>query len=153
MELSPATRAFAAVAIRAYARDLKRNGQAVPPELLRLADALFRPPDAPNGQGRPKLAVVTPPTEGENRRPLKSTGQAAALLGVSERFVRRAAAAGELTSVHIGRCLRFRDEDITAYVERRASSGRSRNVGHEPGSPAALPGRAEQLAVTAAAAA
>jgi excisionase family DNA binding protein len=50
---------------------------------------------------------------------LLNVKDAAALLGVSARFVNRLASTGELASVRIGRRMLFRQSDLEAFVESR----------------------------------
>lgn len=47
-------------------------------------------------------------------------GAAAELLGISERYVERLVATGELASVRIGRLRRLRVADVQAYCARLA---------------------------------
>ncbi|MFO0933651.1 MAG: helix-turn-helix domain-containing protein [Planctomycetota bacterium] len=48
---------------------------------------------------------------------------AAKLINMSPRWVRRAAAAGDIPYVRIGRALRFRPEDLRALVDRHVIGG------------------------------
>jgi hypothetical protein len=50
MDLSPPVRAYAAVAIRAYCREMHRNGQAPPAQLAELAEALMPARDGVTGR-------------------------------------------------------------------------------------------------------
>ena len=52
---------------------------------------------------------------------LLTTQQAAEYFQVCERTVARMAARGELAAVRIGRCLRFRREDLDRFAAERAS--------------------------------
>lgn len=52
-------------------------------------------------------------------RRLLSTIEAARLLGVSERTLRRRAAAGELEAVRIGRSVRFERRALEKFIEER----------------------------------
>jgi excisionase family DNA binding protein len=95
-------------ALEAYARQLRRNGGYLAPDLL----ALMRSVEARNGQERPKFARLddsphsrVQPAEGAGAS-LAAIGltyvQAAERLGVSERTVRRRVADGELPVVRLG---------------------------------------------------
>ncbi len=117
-DLNPAERLHLAVALRDRARALRRNGQQLPPRLAVLADALMMRPDpASSGQG---YGLAGP--AGDDRRAahpsaaLLNAGEAAARLGVSDRTLRRAAAAGDVVSVLENGRRRYRPGDLEAYV-------------------------------------
>ncbi|MBL9088183.1 MAG: helix-turn-helix domain-containing protein [Planctomycetia bacterium] len=48
---------------------------------------------------------------------------AARLIGMSARWLRRAAAAGDIPYARLGRALRFRPEDLRALVDRHVIGG------------------------------
>lgn len=50
---------------------------------------------------------------------LISTARVAEKLAVSGRKVRDLMKAGELPTVRVGRCLRFREEDVEAFIRRQ----------------------------------
>ena len=50
---------------------------------------------------------------------LITTARVAKQLSVSGRKVRDLMKAGELPAVRVGRCLRFREEDVDAFIRRR----------------------------------
>lgn len=54
--------------------------------------------------------------------PLLSAGEVAQLLGVSKRWVYRAAQRGDLLYVRVGRLIRFRHGEIDAYLDRQSAS-------------------------------
>lgn len=54
---------------------------------------------------------------------LVNESETARLLGVSERTVRRRAAAGELVAVRIGAAKRYRKADIEAYIDSLTPEG------------------------------
>lgn len=54
--------------------------------------------------------------------PLLTADQVAATLGVCRETVYRLARAGELGAVRVRRALRFRSEDVRAYLDRGASA-------------------------------
>ncbi len=55
----------------------------------------------------------------EPMRPLLRPAEAARILGVSRSQIYRLAALGEIPHVRVGRSVRFRLEDLRAFVERR----------------------------------
>jgi excisionase family DNA binding protein len=55
--------------------------------------------------------------------PLVSATRIAELLGVSDRWVRWQAAAGELPAVRLGTRWRFRESEVLAWVEDRRTAG------------------------------
>ena len=50
-----------------------------------------------------------------------SMKQAAALLGISTRKLWTLSNTGEIPAVRFGRCVRFRPEDLEAFIERHRS--------------------------------
>jgi excisionase family DNA binding protein len=63
--------------------------------------------------------TAIPPTERLQVRP----GEAAALLSISERELRRRTRSGEITSIGKGRLRRYAVEDLRAYMRRNRNSG------------------------------
>ena len=126
LDVAPELRAHLAVAIRDHVRRLRRDGQAVPADLSKLADALLSQPGAArSSQQQPPLvnvAALPDPGNGTPAGPLllRAT-DAAALIGCSVRQLARKTAAGEIASVRDGRSRRFRPADLAAYVEARAT--------------------------------
>ena len=55
-------------------------------------------------------------TSPQPRRPLLDTTAAAEFLSVSPRTVRRLAAERRIPSVHVGRAVRFEDDDLAAFI-------------------------------------
>ena len=55
--------------------------------------------------------------EASSMAPLINTGEAAGLLGIGKRTVQELMAARKLPYLRIGRSVRFRMEDITAFIE------------------------------------
>ena len=53
---------------------------------------------------------------------LISTARVAEKLSVSGRTVRNLLKAGELPALRVGRCLRFREEDVDAFIGRRCAT-------------------------------
>lgn len=49
--------------------------------------------------------------------------EASRILGVSEKTIRRLIESGELNPVRIRSALRFRSEDLAAFVERHVTTG------------------------------
>lgn len=61
-------------------------------------------------------------TEG-TLRPLVTVKVASQLLGLCERKIGQLADAGEIPRVRIGRSVRFRPEDLKAFIERNVRRG------------------------------
>ena len=61
---------------------------------------------------------------GGNLPPLAvNSEQAAAMLGISERKLCELKATGEIPCVRIGRSVRFRIQDLEAFIERNLDAG------------------------------
>ena len=59
---------------------------------------------------------------------LINTSSVAKELSVSCRMVRILLKAGELPAVRVGRCLRFREEDVDAFIRRQNQISRPESV-------------------------
>ena len=59
---------------------------------------------------------------------LINTSSVAKKLSVSCRMVRILLKAGELPAVRVGRCLRFREEDVDAFIRRQYQISRPESV-------------------------
>lgn len=55
--------------------------------------------------------------------PLLTQTEAAALLTLHPRTLRRLTAEGHVRAVHLGRAIRYRRSDLATFVERRAGGG------------------------------
>jgi excisionase family DNA binding protein len=53
--------------------------------------------------------------------PLLTTDQVADLLQISRRSVERLEESGQLLSVRIGRLVRYRSEDVDAFISRKSA--------------------------------
>jgi excisionase family DNA binding protein len=93
--------------------------------------APFDPPIQPEGESRGTAREVGPPPEPGER--WLSVAAVAARLGISERWVRRKIARGELPAHRVGRLLRVGERALAAYVAR-AASRRMRTSLMSPGS-------------------
>lgn len=103
-----------AAAVAEHVRRLRRDGLAVPAELTRLTAAI----SASGGPERPTLDDASSRVDSAGMQPLTvDYRDAAEVLGVSERSVRRAVRAGDLPAVRVAGSVRIRTADLTGYVE------------------------------------
>ncbi|MHB1064216.1 MAG: excisionase family DNA-binding protein [Georgenia sp.] len=63
----------------------------------------------------------------ENPQPIRllTMGEAADRLGVSTRFVRMAVRDGLISTVRLGRLVRFRPEDVEQYIDQQVDPARA----------------------------
>lgn len=120
---SPSLCAHIGAALRDRIRQLRRNGMAVPAELVELADALLRPGAVRSGQERSKVAGGARAGEDDPAGSLVSASEAARWLGISERSLRRRVAAGEIEPVRIGRRVSYDPAVLAEYVRRGGKRG------------------------------
>lgn len=110
--LPPATvAAYMALALQDLVDKLTRNQRPVPHQVRELA-ALYR------GWAQPGGAAMDLPAVDSEQALLLTKGEAARLLGVSERTVQRRVSSGQLRAVHVDRRPRFRPADLDAYLDR-----------------------------------
>lgn len=113
------TRAHLARALSDHVRRCKVNGWPVPASIRQL-EATFA---ASDGHGRPSDAVLAPPADSG---PVALTyDEAAHLLAVSPRTVRRLVAADALPAISIGGSRRITREAVTEYLEGLTRSDRN----------------------------
>lgn len=117
LDLDAAERLHLAIALRDRARQLRRDGRALPARLVDLADALSQPRPATTGQPLPASSA---PGDLEPAWLLNCT-EAARLLGWSTRTLDRRAAAGDIPSVQVNNRRRYRRTDLQQYVTTLAS--------------------------------
>jgi excisionase family DNA binding protein len=112
LDLDEAERLHLAAALRDRDRALRRDGRSLPPRLAELAAGLLRTQAATSGRNSRS------PTKATDAEPewLMSAGDAARLLGVSVRTVRRRAATGALPSVRDGNRRRYERTALQRYV-------------------------------------
>lgn len=107
--------------LRWFASECRRNGASVPSWLPPFVAAMERNP-ATGGHGRPEFDGLADGLDGagvfvRTGPPMLLTmPEAAAVLGLSERTIRRLVAAGEITPVKVLGRPRLRRDDLTAYV-------------------------------------
>ena len=75
-----------------------------------------------------------PLPDGSGMSPLLTDRQVAEMLAVKPDTVRRWAATGDLPCVRLGRLLRFRAQDINAWVAQHVSPPPTRRLRRRPGS-------------------
>jgi excisionase family DNA binding protein len=114
LDLTEAERLHLAAALRDRQRALRRDGRTLPPRLTELAAGLIGPQAATAGRKSPTPATTTKVGDAW----LMSGSQAARLLGVSDRTLRRRAAAGDIPSVLDGNHRRYRRTDLERYVKQ-----------------------------------
>lgn len=100
-------------AVRAYIRELRRDGVPVPRALADVAAIA-----ATGGQVRPSLDGAPPAGEPGGVDQLTVDYRAAGdRLGVSDRTVRRLVEQGDLPAVQVAGCTRIRTSDLQEYVD------------------------------------
>lgn len=112
LDLSPAEQVHLAVALNEQQRALRRNGQRLPARLVELADGLLRSAAASDGQHSPPAVETAQPDDAL----LIRAPEAARLLGLSSRTLRRLTAAGDVPSVRIGAIRRYRRHELEALI-------------------------------------
>lgn len=106
------TRAHLAAAIAAHQAALRRNGIPVPASVRELAQAL-----AKDGQARPAFDDNGEPGDaGPMEKLAVDYRDAGAMVGVSDRTVRRLVQRGDLPAVDLAGCRRIRVADLVAYA-------------------------------------
>jgi len=122
-ESSAAVLTHLALAITRYARQLRKDGLAVPPmidELGAFLTMFVRTRQAATGVDG---GYGTPQEVPGVRRLLITKAEAAEQLGVSVRTVHRLIAAGKLPLVHVEGAARLRVADLEAYVDSLVPTG------------------------------
>lgn len=116
LELSPRTAAHLVAALNLHREWARRQHIPTPTELDAIRDALVRV--ATSGQERPSLVDIDPSAHPPAVAPLLLTyPEAASVLGLSERQVRRLVADGRVPSVRHGRSVRIHRDDLEAYAQ------------------------------------
>lgn len=113
LDLTDAERLHLAAALRDRARRLQRDGRTLPPRLTELAAGLLRPDAATTGHNSPRPAAA-PQHDGAL---LCGAAEAARLLGISVRTLRRRAATGQVPSVIDGGRRRYQRTALQRYVQ------------------------------------
>ena len=103
-----------------HRRWCRANGHTMPADLVQLVGLL-----ASNGQSRTTSPAVDDLTDTGPMTLAYTFSEAGALLGVSERTVRRLVAAGELRSISVASSPRIHREDLEHYAQAlREKDGR-----------------------------
>lgn len=71
------------------------------------------------------------PTQTQQKQTL-NTLQAAELIGIAKRTLQEFMATNEITYVKIGKVVRFRPEDITAFIDRKLVKASAGEEGSRP---------------------
>ena len=116
-ESSSAVLTHLALAITRYARQLRKDGLAVPPMIDELGAFLTMYVRTRQGATGVNGGYGTPQEVPGVRRLLITKAEAAEQLGVSVRTVSRLIARGKLPLVHVEGAARLRVADVEAYVD------------------------------------
>ncbi len=112
-------------ALNDYVKRSRTNGCAVPPTVVALAARLSAA--VRHGHGPSKLAGSAAASDGAvMRSPLLTRREAVQRLRCSESTLGRKVRDGELPAVRVGTLVRFRVEDLDAYLERNTTCSRPR---------------------------
>lgn len=113
--------AHLARAIENYERTCRQNGARLPVALRELHDVLT----VSGGQERPTLETGPVVSDSDAMSLLHDYDQAARLLGLSERTVRRLVSEGDLRAVEVGRLRRIHRDDLLEYADSLRTLARS----------------------------
>lgn len=121
LDVSPRVAGHLAVALRQHQEWAARSGMALPQELAQLQAALTT--RATRGQDGTPLEDLWSVRHGQDMAPrLVTYANAARLLSVHERTVKRLVASGDLPVVRIGGAARIRTADLDDYIAHLAAS-------------------------------